>query len=231
MNPDEPRPDAAATTEEERVRRVLGQVGAERPQTPPEVTAKLADTLADLVQERSDADAAKGRAPTGGNPRRGRVLLAAAAAVVVLGTGGVALVTLTGRSADTSSSKAGGTAADSVGPGTPEESLPLEGKPRRGTPAPAGGLPVLRPDHLAVDVRGLLRRQADRAQGDAARRRGPVPMVDCVTPPGASAQAQTVMYGDTAASLVVRPRGRHLLVEIWSCAAQTRLARVRLPAP
>lgn len=212
MSPEEP---------EDRVARLLGQVGAERPEVPPEVQARLEATLAGLVQERAAPDQV-GR----GNARRGRWLLAAAAAVIVMGAGGITVAALSGQSTDRSASTAGGAAADSRGPAAPGASIPLKGSDTS-EGARTGRLPLIRSDHAAHDVRALLRRDARRP--GTAHRQPPATAVDCPGPPGVPQdQARTVLFDRVPASLVLRtPR----VAEVWSCSGVDRLLRVRLPAP
>jgi hypothetical protein len=228
MSPDETRPgDAPEEHPEDRVARLLGQVGAERPEAPPEVQARLDATLADLVRERHAAD---GPAPGGAHRPRRRFLLAAAAAVIVLGAGGATVAALTGQSGQTTASKAGGAAADSQEPGAPEASLPLRGKASDGADAAqAGGLPLVRPGHVAADLRAL---QRDLRAPRSTKRLPPVP-VDCTAPPGVPPQrVRTVLYGHTPASLVLRPSAdAPRVAEVWSCSGKNRLVRVEIPAP
>ncbi len=228
----DPGEDPGTQSGADRVSRLLHQVGSERPGLPPDVAARLEGTLAGLVRERSEHDQG-GRSTSdggGGHPRRGRLLLVAATLVLVAGAGGVTLATVTGRSQDTTASRAGGTAAD-TGPGAPEASLPLGGKAQEGATAlPPDGVPVVRPDHVAADVRALVRQDARR--GQARRDRAPVPMLGCTVPPGARpGQVRTVLYDGAVASLVLHPpqAGRRL-VEVWTCSAGDRLVRIRIAA-
>lgn len=219
MSPDEP---------EERVARLLGEVGAERPEVPPDVAAGLEATLADLVRERG-ADAT--RSPVRGHPRRRRFLLAAAAAVIVVGAGGITVAALNGRSVDSSASRAGAAAADRQRPTGRESGIPLESKGGGSKDVPTAGLPVVRAGHIAADVQTLLRR--DVRSPRATKRQGAIPLVDCTTPKGAAPRStRTVLYGDTAASLVLGPRqDAQRVAELWSCSGRTRLARVRVDVP
>src|SRR5215213_3032580 len=97
---------------QERIRALLADLGSpqapDAASMPPEVAARLDETLAGLVAERSTE-----AVPANVLPLRRRWVqrgAAAAAAVIVLGVGGVAVADLVGGSADDSRTSAGGVA-------------------------------------------------------------------------------------------------------------------------
>src|SRR4051812_36591398 len=111
--------------EDARVRALLADAGSStEEQVPADVAARLDATLADLVAEREQEGSAATVVPL--RRRWTRDLTAAAAAVIVLGVGGVAVGNLGSSSSDdAASSKAGGgVAADSGGDEAQHEQAP-----------------------------------------------------------------------------------------------------------
>ncbi|MEO7352557.1 MAG: hypothetical protein ABIR34_05830 [Marmoricola sp.] len=155
------------------IRALLAELGSgpDGESMPPEVAARLDDTLARLQAERETAGDPAGEetdrskaSPTVVPLRRrwATRVTAAAAAVIVIGAGGVAaanLGVLGGSSSDSKvASGGGGSAADSapeaVAP-TPSGREPANG----GVPQLARSLPRVRSTAFAADVTGLVKRR------------------------------------------------------------------------
>jgi hypothetical protein len=171
--------DADATPEPEQdahIRALLAELGAgpDGEPMPPEVAARLEDTLALLVAERGRAGAA---ANTGNDEsdspgkvvpirRRWQPRLAgAAAAVVVLGAGGVAVANF-GLLGGSSSSADRAGAGDSTTAGSSPEATATSPAPggdplgRREASIAGASLPAISATSFASDVKALLQRRA-----------------------------------------------------------------------
>ncbi len=210
---------------------------------PPEVVARLDETLAGLVAERQVVSA---KTPSNVVPLRRRWAsraAAAAAAVIVVGAGGVAVANLDvfSGSNGTADSAAGG-----GGSAAKSESLDSStDSPRK--PAPAAGdlasrLPritaasfdayasrlVQTPAAAASQDSTSNRRKAarDGALAEALKESCPGPRV------GDRAATRPVLYDGSEAVLVIHPqRGGQQLVEAWTCTGDRVLDRTRVAVP
>ncbi len=252
--------DADADPEQDaRIRALLAELGSgpDGEPIPPEVEARLDETLALLVTERDRAAGGPGQIEeeeaTTGNvvPLRRRWLPragAAAAAVIVLGVGGLAVANLSNQSEQQSSS-------DSAGASAPE----AESKTDSGAESKAGSdsstgatqLPDLSAGSFESDVSILLQGRASMlasegeaaGEGDAADQPSPngretalpgapglLPSRDCQGPEVTDgAAARQVLYDGRRAVLLVHPeRGGRLLVEAWNCDGDRRLASAKI---
>ncbi len=135
MNEHEPEADPG---QEQAVRALLGEVGAQHEPIPDEVSARLDDTLAMLRAERVEALAQDEQATPGEGDRTNVVPLrrkwlpraaGAAAAVIVLGVGGLAAVRLGTDGSSKDSAASGGVAGDTA----PSSQAPSE------APVPSAG--------------------------------------------------------------------------------------------
>ncbi len=253
----QPEPEAERDTH---IRALLAELGSgPTGQTmPPEVAARLEDTLARLVAERSPEDAGETDQPVVDTvvPLRRRWLArtaAAAAAVIVVGLGGITAANLGvfggGSSSDTaSSSDAGGSTADQPeAQSRPESALePTPAQPRK---LAAGGdaaedraleaatLPAVSSAAFSTDVTNLLRRSAVAATPELRQRgstgQAPVDGLTTTACPGPvitdGAVPTPVRYDGRPAVLVVHPeQDGTRLVEAWSCAGDLRLRTATL---
>ena len=174
MNEHEPEADPG---QEQAVRALLGEVGAQHEPIPDEVSARLDDTLAMLRAERVEALAQDEQATPGEGDRTNVVPLrrkwlpraaGAAAAVIVLGVGGLAAVRLGTDGSSKDSAASGGVASDTA----PSSQAPSEAPvPSAGAVATPGSkaralresagavraLPAVTTATFAEDVTGLLR--------------------------------------------------------------------------
>jgi hypothetical protein len=249
----DPTPDPDQDAE---IRALLAELGSgpDGEAMPPEVAARLEDTLALLVAERgregmtaaaADSSAESTEESNGtGNvvPMRRRWvprLAAAAAAVIVLGAGGVAAANLgllggssTPMSDQGASSGAGASKAESA----PDTAAPSPGD-RALEPSATGAdtsLPKLSATAFAADVERLLKgRSSLTAPQDETTKqhRADARLLDsCPGPkPTAGAVPSPVRYDGDLAVLVVHPeRDGHRLVEAWDCAGSHRLAHAAL---
>lgn len=236
--------------EDGRIRALLADLGSgpEGRSLPPEVAARLDDTLARLVAERSASSADTGE-PTGTVvPLRRRWfprVTAAAAAVIVLGAGGVSAVNLGVFGGLSSDSKAGSASSDAGGTTAPEsapEVAPAQPQPPNGGVTPGKALggaldrPQVRAATFASDVIALLEQRGTPTpeqqegsdtqldQAEALRSTGcPGPVITDGAVP------TRIRYDGSPAVLVIHPEnsdGR--LVEAWDCAGLTRLAGATL---
>ncbi len=250
---DETLPDA-------HIRALLAELGSgpDGDPMPPEIAARLDDTLARLVAERGpggSGDAVDEELPDNVVPLRRTWLprlTVAAAAVVVLGAGGVAAsnLGLFGNQADTmagsgdsaSSETAGG--ASTLSPDTPSSGLTRDGI------VTAGELPRLRSASFGSDVESLLSRRAPAAgtpvpsaPDSGAEGKSPTPRNGDTTDSSKALRSQAcrgpritdgattspVRYDGRLAVLVVHPeQGGQRLVEAWDCAGEQRLAETTL---
>ncbi|WP_027861154.1 hypothetical protein [Marmoricola sp. URHB0036] len=230
---DEPEPDRE---QEERVRALLADLGAapDAAAVPPDVAARLDETLAGLVAEREQT-------PANVVPLRRRWApraAAAAAAVIVLGAGGVAAANLgvfDGTARDTSSAdtSAGGSSAESL-----DGTTTTAPEPTTAPNALSAQLPRVRAASFDADVARLLQRRAP-ARDDAPNQRkselGSGSGEAAATCPGPrtshGSTTTPVLYDGTPAVLVVHPaRAGERLVEAWSCGGGRVLDRARVPA-
>lgn len=227
--------------EDARIRALLAELGSgpDGESMPPEVAARLDDTLARLVAERTapeESDEPSNVVPL--RRRWGARITAAAAAVIVIGAGGVAATNLGvfGGAYDdsaTSSSDAGGSSAKSEAL-APSPSAP--GTTSRDAAKQALALPRVRSTAFASDVTALVREEgtlspaplsgdlkstegragaSEAPGGDTVYRaaqgcRGPAITDDAVPSP--------ITYDGRVAVLVVHPeRDGQQLVEAWNC--------------
>lgn len=231
--------------EQERIRALLADLGStqapEASSMPPEVAARLDETLAGLVAERSAPDES---APANVVPLRRRWAqrgAAAAAAVIVLGVGGVAVANLVGGSTDGDQTSAG--AADSAtaekDSGTASAPQDLD-EPKTGLISP--DVPALTAASFDAQVTRLVRagEVPAPASGMAAERKSDLSGDGAVSDtakggcPGPAtkdgSQHSTVLYDGSPAALVVHPaRGGEQLVEAWTCTGTQRLDSTRVP--
>ena len=250
-----------------RIRALLAQLGSgpDGEPIPPEVEARLDDTLALLVAERGRAARGHGdveEEATSDNvvPLHRRWLpraAAAAAAVIVLGVGSLAVANFgnlspseqqsssdsAGESAPNAESEAESKAGSDTGPGTAGES------PDSRTGATL--LPDLSAASFESDVSMLLQGRASMLapdgkavpEGEGADEPSPnsrdnaMPGAPGVLPsracPGPEvtdgAAARQVLYDGRQAVLLVHPeRGGRLLVESWNCDGDRRLASAKI---
>lgn len=242
-DPEDPR--------EQRVRDLLGELGsggAEPPgPVPPAVTARLEDTLAALVEEQQAVRISEERsATTTVVPLRPRWLprfAAGAAAVVVLGLGGVAVSNLdVFDSPVPTTSDAGGSSAERSA-GSAQAPAPSTGADDGGIAKGLVRAPAVRSARFEADVRALLRtgpplRAARKSAADAAPRTptadpsaGSASVSTCTGPRlGDGSRTTPIVLDGTAAALVLRPPlGGSRAVEAWSCDGTTRLATGEVP--
>jgi hypothetical protein len=231
--------------QEQQVRALLADLGAAPDVTmPPEVAARLEETLSELGAELG-AELAAERRPTVVPLRRRWAprAAAAAAAVIVIGAGGVAAANLLGGS----SGDTAGSADSSAGGSTSQES---SGGRATATPKTAPGaqpdalarrLPRVSAASFGTDVERLVRRRAAVA-GDSAAGRSPQEerknelqqyAGSCPGPATSPRSTVTpVLYDGTRAALVLHPvHGGHQLVEAWTCAGDRKLDSADVPAP
>jgi hypothetical protein len=220
--------------DEARIQRLLADAAATPEETmPPDVAARLDETLAGLVAERDHPTVVPMRR------RWPRGLTAVAAAVIVLGVGGVALGNLGGSSDDAASSEAGGgVAADSGDAKSLQEQAPSE------APSDALAPSLARPIRttaatFAADAARIVgspatltgsaanRRQAlgDRAAPDAA-------LATCPGPPRSAGTLRLpARYDGKPAVLLVHPvEDGKRQVDAWSCVG-TELDSAIVPVP
>jgi hypothetical protein len=203
----------------------LGSTGDGADPLPADVAARLEETLGELVAQRETAQVTDPR-------RRWRPrLVAAAAAVTVLGLGGLTAADLSHSDHSSSST------ATSSGSSGGAESQPLSGS---ATTKAAPGLPQLRVAGFARDVRSLLGRSPSlraraRVYGEKddsagtpapANASGAAAGAACAGPPLTDGATSTPVSLDSKpAALVVHPTtGGKRLVEAWSCDGTHRLA-------
>lgn len=201
--------------EDERIRALLAAAGsANRPESLPEdVAARLDRTLADLVTEREGAGSVV--------PLRKRWaprLAAAAAAVVVLGAGGVAA---TGLGAFDSSGQHDSATSGAAG----AESDTSESDTKALAEAPS-----LASASFPRDVAALLAGSPDLLRPDARQEAGDTTALSC---PGPTVRDDVErrdirLDGDPAALLVHPLHSDGRLVEAWTCDGERRLASTTL---
>jgi len=247
------------------IRELLAELGSgpDGEPLPPEVEARLDETLALLVAERSRATGDSG-APDEDestyDPRTGNVVPfrrrwlpragAAAAAIIVLGVGGLAVANLSGLSQSeqqSSSDSAGGSASKAV----PKAGSGAESESGSDSGTGTNQLPDLSAASFESEVSMLLQGRASMlssegeatGEGKAADEPSPnsrdkalpaapgvLPSRDCQGPEVTDgAAARQVLYDGRRAVLLVHPeRGGRLLVDAWSCDGDRRLASTKI---
>jgi hypothetical protein len=252
---DDPTDDGPGAGQDAHIRALLAELGSgpDGETMPPEVTARLDDTLARLLAERGIAagdDESGAEDVDNVVPLRRRWLpraTAAAAAVIVLGAGGVAAANL-GVFSSGDANSAGGHASDSQA----SESAPATDAPSEEAPGGAtasGRLPELGARTFAADVTALVQRRASlvtpdevpgRAAGSAEKsphrlgnddkaQQAPSDAVGSAACPGPKitdgAVPNPVRYDGQRAVLVVHPeRNGRQLVQAWDCSGKRLLA-------
>jgi hypothetical protein len=257
---DEPEADA-------HIRALLAELGSgpDGRSMPPEVAARLDDTLARLVAERGAGDENEPEPETEPGvddlpdnvvPLRRRwlpALTAAAAAVVVLGVGGVAANNLGVFGNESTTAADGGASSSTAGGGDAATAGPQEGDSGEGGVVTAAGLPRLRSGSFDADVQGLLARRSPAlatpeqpAAPDASASAGrsnqdkngdengdaPKDLAQGLRSRGCpgpritdGAVPSPVRYDGRLAVLVIHPaQGGRQLVEAWDCGGVRRLA-------
>jgi hypothetical protein len=225
--------------EQEAVRRLLADVRHDGP-PPPEVVARLDETLAALVAERGSAplDDATGEAPVVDLSARRRRLagfgLLAAAAVVVAGVAlGQVLPRGTGDAGSTASSDSSlaesgaGSESEDSGAGSAElapeslKSSPVT--PFTGYPTISATDPAL--EQLLVDLRaGATARSQDLGSVDA--------LSSCALPSlGRGTRLLAQVDGELGVVVFRRPDGGTQQAELYVCGAPTPVRTLTLPAP
>jgi hypothetical protein len=229
-----------------RIRALLAELGSgpDGQSMPPEVAARLDDTLARLVAERGSTGLDADEQSHAGNvvPLRRRWLpraAAAAAAVIVLGAGGLAAANLGVFGNDSFNAATGGGSSDSkaddssAGTGAEAPNSESAGQDE----GAATALPELSAGTFAADVAGLLQRRpamtieppasgapsAKPQQNRDAAKQGPADSRLSKECPGPSTSAGSVVhpvrYDGLPAVLVIHPeQGGRLLVQAWDCA-------------
>jgi hypothetical protein len=236
VSDDDRSPDELLPAEEAEIRALLADLGAREGPMPPEVAARLDDTLAGLVAERAPASGRRHarrrvvpvapRPPSGGDRRWAPRLLAAATVVAVLGGLGIALERTAQLDGTSSSSSAGGSAL-----------ARHPGASANAATGSAAALPHLTTQHFRRDARAALGAPGSSARGAAQSGSGlapgpsPQPVAPVCRPPvhpHASRLVAAIVDGRMA-TLVVRSLGHgRLHVTAYSCAgARLTSATVR----
>lgn len=218
------------------LRRLLASARVDSPM-PDDVARRLDDTLATLHREPSGQEAAGAVVPL--RRRLAPRLLAAAAALVVLGGVGTVVAQQLGSTSEGGTAATGDAASATSQSGAPK----AQQRDAQGPVASAADLPEVRPDHLRTDAAGVLSRPDYRtllpedstsagAAPDAREAAPPSGPLACPGPSPVRGPSIVVRYGTTPAALVLRPAGADArrTVEIWSCSGDTRLAHAVLPA-
>jgi hypothetical protein len=226
--------------QEEQVRALLADLG---PATvPPEVAARLEETLAELVAERPVTE----QAVVVPLRRRWATRAAtAAAAVIVIGAGGVAVANLGGfggsndnAAGSTDSATAGGGSSSSESLGGTESPAPAKQPDSLSNGLPAR-LPRVSAASFDTDVTRLLQRRVAAAGDTAAQRKptqetkqGHLYAASCPGPGAGNGTTTTpVLYDGTRAVLVIHPvQGDQRLVEAWTCGGERVLDSAKVPA-
>lgn len=240
-------PDLDPGTEEQ-VRALLAEESAGP--MPADVAARLDETLAGLVAEREAEQLSQERTATGAvvplRPRWMPRIAAGAAAVIVLGLGGITLASnwggASGSGSDSTASDAG--AGKSLQGETASEPPAQSGAGQDNSlterQAARDDLPRLQAASFPRDVQVLLSQRpalrgpaAAQERGDLAESPTPAspeqaPSADAACPGPTVANGATVtlaLLDSTPVALVVRPpEGGKRLVEAWSCDGSRRLA-------
>jgi len=231
-------PDPAPTREqEERVRALLADLRSapDAAVTPPDVAARLDETLAGLVAEREQESANVVPLRRRWAPRAA----AAAAAVIVLGAGGVAAANLgvfdgTAKDTSTADSSAGGSSAESL-----DGSATTAPEPTAAPHAVAAPLPRVSAASFDADVTRLLQQRAPGGDDVTNQRKAELgsgsgkAAVACPGPRTSDGSTTTpVLYDGARAVLVIHPaREGERLVEAWACGGGRVLDKARVTAP
>jgi hypothetical protein len=228
--------------QEARVRALLADLGTDpdAASVPPDVAARLDETLAGLVAERDET-------PANVVPLRRRWaprVAAAAAAVIVVGAGGVAAANLGAFGGHSDSSNSTSSTAGSAAGGSSSKSEALDGTATPTSPSAVpgkiqAGLPRLAGASFDTDVARLLLRSRTNLDDSADSQRlaaqddadGKTPAASCQGPSTSDGSASTpVLYDGTRAALVIHPAhdGKRL-VEAWTCGGDRLLDSARIP--
>jgi hypothetical protein len=221
-------PERELTPEEDaRIRSLLASASASE-QVPDDVAARLDSVLADLAADR-DAERADGAHAAGSRPRwrRGRVLLAAAVGVGVVGLAAVNLPQLSGLQGDGGSSdKAASTTEGKSGAGADQPSLGARGQTSR-----------LGTDTFRRDVRRLLAAGADTRQlvpsaGTGGRTGDELASGACPVSAeaGVVRSREVLLDGKLAVLEIFGVRDGARVVRAVSCDGKQTLASARIPA-
>lgn len=218
---------------EERLRRLLAEARHDEP-VPPEVAARLDDTLAQLESERAHASAMAEVGELAARRRRNAArLLLVAAAVVVAGAGVGRLVSTQGGAE--SVMDAGGSAAEAPaadGQGL-REAGPGEGEAEWVTAPPVDPAHVVRADRFSDDVArlaapGTTTSAAPEAAGSADSN---LLVAPCDPGPYGPGRLLGVLYDGVPAVLAIRPvAGESRVVELLECGSGAVLRTTTLPA-
>ena len=233
--------------QEQRIRALLADLGTspDAATMPPEVAARLEETLAELVAKHPMAAETSSDVVVPLRRRWAPRAAAAAAAVIVLGVGGVAAANLLGGSndstnsstADSSSAGGGSTAGESLsGSATPTPKIPPASLPN----ALQARLPRISAASFDSDVAQLLQRR-DAPAGDSAAQRthqkdptkSQLYAASCPGPKASNGTTITpVLYDGPPTALVIHPaQGGQQLVEAWTCGGDRELDSAEVPAP
>lgn len=230
--------------EQEAVRRLLADARHDGP-TPPEVVARLDETLASLVADRADRSADQSAPVVDLGARRRRLAgvgLLAAAAVVVAGVAiGQGLPRMSGGS-DASSSTAGsdtpslrdssedsGGGSDAGGAAESQQMSPQTRKSR--TPAPFASYPTLSSDDADLDDALLdLRMAYDAAAPEASMSAEPKATCD-LRGTGRGRRVLAEVDGMVGAVVFRRADGARQRVDVYLCGDPQVLRTLSLPAP
>jgi hypothetical protein len=237
--------------QEERVRALLADLGTapDAAAMPPEVAARLDETLASLVAEQSPADTPAETSGTAVPLRRRWAprLAAAAAAVIVVGVGGVAVAKLGGfgGSSAEDTSSAGSAAGGNASSGTESLDSSAPAAPS-GTPSALSGslaarLPRVTDGTFEADVTRILQRQPAPQRTDANERKTAQDGADttgkgligsCTGPStGSGETTEPVLYDGELSVLVIRPAADgQRLVTAYSCDGRA-LRSAHVPDP
>ena len=233
--------------EQEAVRRLLADARHDGP-PPPEVVARLDDTLASLVAERAGADTSPGRVVDIGSRRRrvAGIGLLAAASVVVAGVaigqvlprgGGDASDSSAGSSSDSSLAEAPTSEDDDGGDSTGESSENLADSEARQSdetflePGLAGGLTLFSGDDEDI-IGQLLEVRPDVTDGQQ-RLKSLAALRGCdAVDPGPSASVVSAQVDGELGLVVFRnPVGEEQGVELYVCGTPDPVRTLTVPAP
>jgi len=256
-DPDDITSDPEVDAEQDaRIRALLAELGSgpDGEPIPPEVEARLDDTLALLVAERGRAAEGADEHESTTDPKTSNVVPlrrrwlpragVAAAAVIVLGVGGLAVANFSGlsQSGQQSSSDSAGASAPKAESGADSKT---ESKAGADSSTGATQLPDLSAATFESDVSVLLQGRASMlaSEGEAAEEPPPTSRDNALSgAPGVlpsracpgpkitdGAAARQVLYDGQRAVLLVHPEGGgRLLVEAWNCDGDQRLANTKI---
>lgn len=232
--------------EQEAVRRLLAEARHDAP-PPPEVVARLDETLAGLVAERAQADPSPGRVVDIGSRRRrvAGIGLLAAASVVVAGVaigqvlprgGGDAGQSSAGSGADSSLAEAptseddGGVSSDD-GSGNLADSEAREPEESFLEPGLAGGATLFSDDD--EDIIGQLQELRPDVTDGHQRLKSLAALRGCegVDPGPSAALVSATVDGEPGLVVFRRPDGEEQGVELYVCGDPVPVRTVTLPAP